>query len=321
MIRKCLMLSIFSVMVIVLGACVSEGTPSSAATPATTASAVPTATTSQPTATPTATALGPTTVEDPSGEGEHNFRLLISDDRLAISDFNELLVTIEKVSVQKTGESGLIEYYIPEEDNTADLTQLQGDYALEILKAELDEGEYTGVVVYVGEVTGELAETGDPITLKLPSSKLRINKSFYIGEGTETTFVFDIAVVAAGNEKSPKGIKYILLPVIGESGADQPFDVLATDAPTADAGEDQAVATEATVQLDGSGSSDPEDDALTYSWSLSAPDGSSATLSDATISNPTFDADVDGEYVATLVVNDGTSDSAPDSAEITAETQ
>ncbi len=246
---------------------------------------------------------------------------MISDDRLAIDDFNSLLVAIEKVTVQQAGGSGVVEFDVPEEDNTADLTKLQGDNALEILKVQLGEGAYTGVQVHIGDVTGELAESGEPITLKLPSSKIKINKPFVIAEGTETTFVFDIAVVAAGNEKSPKGIKYLLHPVIGKSGADQPFKLLATDAPTAVAGEDQTVATEDTVQLDGSGSSDPEDDTLTYSWTLSAPDGSSAVLSDASLVNPTFVADVDAEYVATLVVNDGTSDSDPDSVEIEAEAE
>ena len=88
--------------------------------------------------------------------------------------------------------------------------------------------------------------------------------------------------------------------------------------PTADAGADQNVPTGATVQLDGSASSDPESDPLTYSWSLTTSAGSTASLSDPNIVNPTFVADVDGDYVATLVVNDGTSDSAPDSATITA---
>jgi len=94
-------------------------------------------------------------------------------------------------------------------------------------------------------------------------------------------------------------------------------EVEPNEAPTAEAGADQTVTTGAMVQLDGSGSSDPEDDSLTYSWTLAAPDGSGATLSDATIVAPTFVADVDGEYLATLVVNDGTSDSDPDSVEIT----
>ena len=37
--------------------------------------------------------------------------------------------------------------------------------------------------------------------------------------------------------------------------------------PTADAGEDQTVLVESTVSLDGSGSTDPEEDPLDYLWS------------------------------------------------------
>ena len=90
------------------------------------------------------------------------------------------------------------------------------------------------------------------------------------------------------------------------------------DPPTADAGPDQAVAKNDTVTLDGSGSSDPENDDLTYSWSLtSVPGGSGAVLSSTTAESPTFVADLEGDYVAELVVNDGTSDSAADSVTIT----
>ncbi len=93
-------------------------------------------------------------------------------------------------------------------------------------------------------------------------------------------------------------------------GIDQP--------PTANAGPDQNVVTGGLVQLDGSASDDPEGAPLSYSWSLSVPSGSSATLSDPSAVNPTFTADVDGPYVATLIVNDGNSDSAPNSTTITA---
>ena len=91
-------------------------------------------------------------------------------------------------------------------------------------------------------------------------------------------------------------------------------------APIAAAGPDQPVTTGDTVMLDGSGSSDPDGDALTYSWSLTVPAGSSAALDDPNSAMPSFVADVDGEYQAELVVNDGTIDSGGDTVRITAST-
>ena len=90
--------------------------------------------------------------------------------------------------------------------------------------------------------------------------------------------------------------------------------------PAADAGADQAVLVTAAVQLDGSGSSDVDGDALSYTWSItSKPSGSNASLSDTTVVNPGFVADVAGNYVVQLIVNDGTVDSAPDTVTISTE--
>ena len=90
--------------------------------------------------------------------------------------------------------------------------------------------------------------------------------------------------------------------------------------PTADAGADQSVTVNATVTLDGSGSTDAEDDAagmaLDYSWALTAqPSGASVTLSDASAVAPTFTPTVDGTYVFELMVLD--SDGATDADVVT----
>ncbi len=60
-----------------------------------------------------------------------------------------------------------------------------------------------------------------------------------------------------------------------------------------------------TVSLSGSGT-DPLGLPLTYLWSfITEPQGSKAVLSSTTIANPTFVADLPGNYIAQLVVNNG----------------
>ena len=87
--------------------------------------------------------------------------------------------------------------------------------------------------------------------------------------------------------------------------------------PVANAGPDQTAFVTSKVTLDGNASSDVDGDHLTYSWSLTTrPPGSSATLSDPTIFNPTFVVDRFGTYVAQLIVNDGTVNSLPDTVTI-----
>jgi uncharacterized repeat protein (TIGR01451 family) len=88
--------------------------------------------------------------------------------------------------------------------------------------------------------------------------------------------------------------------------------------PLANAGPDQIVPVGGLVQLEGGGSSDPENATLSYHWILNTrPAGSAAALSNADLVNPTFIADVPGAYVLQLVVNDGLVNSASDVVTIT----
>lgn len=86
-------------------------------------------------------------------------------------------------------------------------------------------------------------------------------------------------------------------------------------APVADAGLDQTagVIVSDVVVLDGSGSSDADNDTLGYMWSfISVPPGSAAAFDDASSEKPSFTADLVGTYAVQLVVNDGNKNSIPD---------
>lgn len=92
----------------------------------------------------------------------------------------------------------------------------------------------------------------------------------------------------------------------------------ANAAPVANAGLPQNVSLSTTVTLDGSNSSDANNDFLTYKWALiTRPAGSIAMLSSATSAKPTFRADVSGTYVASLIVNDGKVDSVAAATTVT----
>ena len=91
------------------------------------------------------------------------------------------------------------------------------------------------------------------------------------------------------------------------STADDP----ANTQPLADAGSDQSVLVQDTVQLDGSASSDADGDLLSYTWAwVDQPIGSMAVFSDSHAVQPSFAPDVAGDYIVSLTVNDGEADSA-----------
>jgi hypothetical protein len=90
---------------------------------------------------------------------------------------------------------------------------------------------------------------------------------------SETTLTFEVAVTD-GEATATDTVNVTVQPT--------------NDAPVADAGSDQTVSAGDTVQLDGTGSSDPNGDGLSYVWEHVG--GPSVTLSDNTSATPTFTA-------------------------------
>ena len=87
------------------------------------------------------------------------------------------------------------------------------------------------------------------------------------------------------------------------AGGGGPGGAPATGAPVADAGEDLEVTAGAAVTLDGSGSSDPDGDPLTFAWTQTG--GTAVTLDDAAAAQPAFTAPaLSGTLAFTLTVSD-----------------
>ncbi len=142
---------------------------------------------------------------------------------------------------------------------------------------------------------------GDPLTYQwafmgLPSG----SKAVLTGANTVSpTFVAD-----------KPGVYTVQLTVSDPTSSSAPVQITISTvntAPVAKAGPNQVVPVGATVQLDGSGSTDVDGDPLTYSWSvLNAPNGSSVTqVTNPTSVSPTFKVDLPGTYMIQLTVSDG----------------
>jgi hypothetical protein len=109
-----------------------------------------------------------------------------------------------------------VEYEV--DNRTVDLTQLKGANATKLSTLEMANGTYEKVFVYVSTVDGTLKDGSDQ-RVKLPSGKLQLDSEFTVGDGGEVDFVFDTTAFEAGNSG-----KYILKPVISESGTDVEID-------------------------------------------------------------------------------------------------
>jgi len=178
-----------------------------------------------------------------------------------------------------------------------------------VANAGADQSVFEGATISLDGLTSSDPD-GDPINYKwtapagiILSSNTIAKPTFIAPEVTLNTNYTLTLVVNDGNEDSPVDQVIITVKNINKL-------------PLANAGIDQSVNEGTMVVLDGSASSDPDTNPLTYKWS--APAG--ITLSTSTASKPTFTAPevtTNINYTFSLVVNDGMADSPADQVVVT----
>ncbi|MBL8267484.1 Ig-like domain-containing protein [Steroidobacter sp.] len=139
-----------------------------------------------------------------------------------------------------------------------------------------------------------------------------------------STAVLSSSIAAMPTFTPDRGGTYVLSLIVNDgrvnSVADEVRISTVNSTPIANAGADRTVARASLVTLDGSASSDPDFDALSYTWVIAAaPQGSTALLSGANTVRPTIRLDLAGSYRFRLVVSDGQLSSTPDEVIISTE--
>ncbi len=157
-----------------------------------------------------------TPAPSPSG----NFAFLVSDEVNAIDDFTSVTLQFSQIGLQDAASGKWL--HITPETMSVDLTQLKGAASQQVWRGDIPAGLYRQQFLYVENVTGVLKADGRTVTIKLPSNKLHLTLPFEVSDNTVTAFTFDLTVVNAGKGNDKE--KYLLKPVIGESGASSSLD-------------------------------------------------------------------------------------------------
>ncbi|MDO9257791.1 MAG: CARDB domain-containing protein [Bacteroidales bacterium] len=161
---------------------------------------------------------------------------------------------------------------------------------------------------YLKFARGGLSIGTSNITISKSSDKVFVFKGMNVAGNTEGNYSLSIDLTKFQKYSSGK-------PGISDLKAQWSIGGI-NQAPVANAGTNQTVDEAQLVTLDGSQSSDPNNDQLTYKWT--APSG--ITLSSTTSANPTFTApyiNVETQFTFGLVVNDGIVNSDPVTVKIT----
>ncbi|MES9901613.1 MAG: PASTA domain-containing protein, partial [Sedimenticola sp.] len=144
----------------------------------------------------------------------------------------------------------------------------------------------------------QIIESGKPLNIAT-GRYLKVDVSFVRSSDGDSPVLYDLSIV-------------------GDSSACNTTNGCNNDLPVADAGQDQHIFVNDAFQLDGSSSNDPDQDPISYQWSLVAkPENSTASLDNGTSPQPSTVADARGLYIYQLKVDDGKQTSLGDMVSVT----
>lgn len=172
----------------------------------------------------------------------------------------------------------------------------------------LESGKLTKLVTL--DATGSTDGNNDPLTFKWTLTEKPAGSNAELSSNTAAKPSFKADVVGV----------YKASLVVNDGKIDSSSSTvvisaaISNSAPVANAGPKQNVVTGATVSLDGTYSTDADNNQITYSWKLlqwPALSNAESTFEKTLTARPTFTADKAGDYIAQLIVNDGYTDSKP----------
>jgi hypothetical protein len=224
----------------------------------------------------------------------------------------------------------------PDTPNPLFTPDKQGDYVFQLVVTDSHGLASDPATVTISTInSAPVADAGPDQSVASVGTTITLGGQSFDPDGDDITYLWSIKTKPSGSaaalsdptSPTPTFVvdvhgDYVIELVVSDSSLSSLPDTMIVSfdnlKPVAVAGDSFAMVLGNSAPLDGSESSDPNHDPLTYKWSfVYKPENSQAQLINPLTAYPTFLPDLAGTYVVSLIVNDGQLDSDPSTISIT----